>query len=250
MQSDGSRPATGGAASDRGGGRQSAAGRAMLCIALALMAAGCASVGPSLAPAVASHDLSIAFESIDGLPHDLSQTLARDLNEEAAALRIAVVPANGEAAYRLRGYLANHAQGATISVAWAWDVYDAELHRAFRLSGEERARVTAERDRAAGGNAGRKAEGPNWAAVDETVLRAIARAGMAQLAGFMAAPPAAPAAPQAPAPAPAGSEGVAGRELPPAADGPRQSLAVPQPQQRPAPADSGTTRVADATSGR
>jgi hypothetical protein len=222
----------------------------VLCIALGLMAAGCASVGPTLAPAVASHDLSIAFESIDGLPRDLSQTLARDLNEEAAALRIAVVPANGEPAYRLRGYLANHAQGAAISVAWAWDVYDAELHRAFRLNGEERASARAERDRSGGRDPGRKLEGQNWAAIDETVLRAIARAGMAQLAGFMAAPPPAPATPQAPAPAPAGSEVVAGRELPPAADGSPQSLAVPLPQQRPVLAALGTTRLADATSGR
>jgi len=61
------------------------------------------------------------------------------LNEEAAALRIAVAPAGGEASYRLRGYLAAHPEGSTTSIAWAWDVYDAELHRAFRLSGEERA---------------------------------------------------------------------------------------------------------------
>jgi len=252
MQGDGCRRIAGGGKLDPRGCLLSRAGRLMLCIALGLMAAGCASIGPTLAPAappVPARDLSIAFESIDGLPRDLSQRLARDLNEEAAALRIAVVPANGEAAYRLRGYLANRAQGGTVSIAWAWDVYDAELHRAFRLSGEERASAPAERDRAEGRNAGRNSEDRNWAVVDEAVLRAIARAGMAQLAGFMAAPPPSPATPQAPAPAPAGSEVVADRDLPPAADGSRQSLAVPLPQQRPALAALGTTRLADATSG-
>jgi hypothetical protein len=154
--------------------------------------------------AQARGDFSIAFESIDGLPRDISQKLVRDLNEEAAALRIAVAPAGSEASYRLRGYLAAHPEGSSTSIAWAWDVYDSELRRAFRLSGEERAGATA--------------GGGNWAAADEALLRRIAHAGMEQLAGFAAAGP----APVAPAPAPAERSGsaVASRDEPAAAPDP------------------------------
>ncbi len=240
MQGDGSRRLARRAKLPRGGLLSGASGP-MLCalclMALGLTAAGCAAIGPTPAPLAPAGDLSIAFESIDGLPRDLSQKLARDLDEEASALRIAVVPAGGEAAYRLRGYLAAHAQGSTIAIAWAWDVYDAELHRAFRLSGEERAR--------AGENAGRKPEGPNWAVADDAMLRTIARAGMQQLAGFMAAAPP-PAVPQAPPPARNGSEVVA--TLPSAADGSDESLPVPLPPRRPALAGLAATRLADATS--
>jgi len=222
----------------------------VMCLALCLLAAGCASIGQALAPSGPARDTSIALESIDGPPRELSQRLIRDLNEEAAALRIAVVPAGHAAAYRMRGYLAARALGATTSIAWAWDVYDAELHRAFRLSGEERAGPAAGRD------AGRSPEGRGWAAADEALLRAIARAGMEQLAGFMAAAPA-PAAPPAPPPARNGSEVVAGRDdLPGQAAGSfgaeptTEARSVPLPQRRPAPAGlTGTTRLADAASG-
>jgi len=254
MQSDGSRRMAGGVEPGPRGCLPGGVGKPIkpvMCLALCLMAAGCASIGQALAPAGPARDASIAFESIDGPPRELSQRLIRDLNEEAAALRIAVVPAGRAAAYRMRGYLAAHAQGSTTSIAWAWDVYDAELHRAFRLSGEERAGPAAGRD------AGRSPEGRGWAAADEALLRAIARAGMEQLAGFMAAAPA-PAAPPAPPPARNGSEVVAGGDdlrgqavgsfgAEPATE-PRS---VPLPQRGPAPAGlTGTTRLADAASGR
>jgi hypothetical protein len=176
------------------------------------LAAGCGSVGIGQTPALTAQarDISVAFESIDGPPRDLSQKLARDLNEEAAALRIAVMPA-GQASYRLRGYLAAHAHSGTTTIAWAWDVYDGDLHRAFRLSGEERTAVVAP----AAKNAGKNSEAENWTAADEALLRRIARTGMEQLAGFAAAP-----ASVAPAPPPAERNGaaVASRDgLPPEA---------------------------------
>jgi hypothetical protein len=254
MQGDGSRRIAGGAESDPRGRRPSGIGKPMMCLALCLTAAGCASIGQTLGPSAPARDLSIAFESIDGLPRDLSQRLVRDLNAEAAVLRIAVVPAGNEASYRLRGYLAAHAQGATTSIAWAWDVYDAELHRAFRLSGEERAGPTADRDAA-----GRNPAGRNWAAADEALLRAIARAGMEQLAAFMASAPA-PAAPASPAPARNGAEVVASRDdLRSGTAGALRNedadafgpFAVPLPPRRPALAGwTSTARLADATSRR
>jgi hypothetical protein len=244
MQGNGSRRSAGGAESDARGILSfllRTSFKPLLSLALCLMAGGCASIGQALGPSAPLRDASIAFESIDGLPRDLSQKLARDLDEEAAALRIAVVPSGGEAAYRVRGYLAAHAQGAATSIAWAWDVYDSDLHRAFRLSGEEPAGPPT------GTAAGRAPDGRGWAAVDDAVLRRIARTGMQQLVDFMAAAPA-PAAPTAPATLPptrSGSDVVASRDDLPDPGG------LPLPQRRPVQAGlSGTTRLADATAGR
>ena len=198
MWGDGSRRIAAGREIGPRGCLPSGIGRVVMGLAFCLLAAGCGSIGQTFGPSGQARDVSIAFESIDGLPRDISQRLVRDLNEEAAALRIAVVPAGGAAAYRMRGYLAAQAEGSTTSIAWAWDVYDAELHRAFRLRGEEQAGATA------GASAGRNPAGRSWAMVDEALLRRIARTGMEQLADFMASAPA-PAAPAAPAPGRTGS---------------------------------------------
>jgi hypothetical protein len=246
MQGNASRRMAGGAES--GPRRQPAGiGKAMAGLALCLMAAGCGSIGQALGPSAQAgnaRDFSVAIESIDGVPRDVSQRLSHDLDEAAAALRVALVPAGGQATYLMRGYLAAHAQGSTTSIAWAFDVYDAELHRAVRLSGEEQA----------GKDAGR-----NWAMADEALLRRIAHTGMEQLAVFVASAPA-PAAPVAPSPGRAGSA-VAGRDAWPTApagvfraDTTVASVApaaVPPPQRRPLWAGlTGTARLADATSGR
>jgi hypothetical protein len=214
-----------------------------------LAAAGCGSIGSTLRPSAQARsvsDFSVAFESIDGLPRDVSQQLLRDLNEEATARQIAVVPAGSEATYRMRGYVAAHAErsaAAVTSISWAWDVYDGELHRAFRLSGEERAGPAPARD------AGR-------ALADEAVLRAIARAGMQQLADFAASAPA-PAAPAGPAPGRTGSAVASRDNVQPersARDGAVASFApaaAPLPQRRPGLAGLGdVARLADATAGR
>jgi hypothetical protein len=247
MQDDGSRRNAGGVEIDSRGSRLAVAGKPILglalCLTLCLLAAGCASVGQALAPSPPARDVSIALESIDGPPRDVSQKLAHDLDQEATALRIAVVPAGGEASYRMRGYLAAHQQGSGMVIAWAWDVYDAELQRAFRLSGEEHTGSTA---------------GGNWAAAaDEALLRRIARSGMQQLAGFVASA-AAPGAPASPPPQRNGSVLATRDDLRPAASGSFRETAatlepgsVPLPPRRPVLAGAtGTTRLADATFGR
>lgn len=163
--------------------------RVLGALIVVLTAAGCGSFGPSTAPSAQARAGAIAFESVDGPPPEVFNKLVRDLNEEAAARQIVVVPRGGDAYYRIRGYLAAHVERGATSIAWAWDVYDAEQRRAFRLDGQERA-----------GSGSRSA----WAAADEQVLRRIARASMDQLAAFMASSrtptgaepvPAAPAAP-------------------------------------------------------
>lgn len=187
-----------------------AAVRTALSLAVCVAAGGCASVGPSISQMTQAlgasaqaraRATSIVFESLDGLPADSHEALVRDLDEEAAAFHIAVVPSGGEAAYRIRGYVAAHGRGQVAMVAWAWDVYDAGLQRAVRLSGEERADAHS---------------GKGGAVLDDAVLHRIARTGMAQLADFMASGPPPPAsAPTPPAP-PAGSGGnVASRDDPP-----------------------------------
>jgi hypothetical protein len=208
MQGDGSRHIVGGAVVEPCDGLSCVVGRAILCLALCLLAGGCGAISPLPGLSAQARDTgnaSIAFESIDGLPSDISQQLVRDLNEEAAARRIAVMPAGSEASYRLRGYLAAQAQGSTTSIAWVWDVYDAELQRAFRLSGQERGAAT--------GATGKNPEGKNWAAADEALLRRVARTGMEQLAGFVASTPA-EIAPAPSAPERSGAA-VASRDAPP-----------------------------------
>ena len=108
MQGNASQRRAGGAESDSGGKLAFGAGKLIASLALCLMAAGCASIGQALGPSglaasAPGGDVGIAFESIDGLPRDMSQKLVHDLDEEAAALRVAVVPPGSEAAYRVRG---------------------------------------------------------------------------------------------------------------------------------------------------
>ena len=205
MQRDRGRPCVSGAAGDVCVRSLAGITRAAACLALCLATADCASVGQSLASfaQVRERGVSVAFEPIEGLAGDNNAALVRDLNEEATAFHIAVVPEGGEAAYRIRSYVATHAgrqssartsAGTAGTVSWAWDVYDSALHRAVRLSGEERT---------TGGKSG---------AIDEALLRRIARTGMEQLADFMATNP-----PAGPLPARAGTE-VAGRDDAPSKD--------------------------------
>jgi hypothetical protein len=137
-------------------------------VVLSLAAAACANIGQLSNLAEGPNTTTIAFESLEGVPPPVLNGFVRVLTEEAGARQIAVV-SPGEANYRLRGYLAVHGDGRTSAVAWAWDVYDSEQRRAFRLNGEEQGAARA-----------------GWDAADEQVLRKIARAGVRRLADFAA----------------------------------------------------------------
>jgi hypothetical protein len=228
----------------------SAIGAAILCIGLCLTVAGCGSVGIALGTAGPALT-SVSFDSIDGPPPEIFHRFFSSLNEEATAHRIAVLPAGGAASYRIRGYLAAHSNGAATSIAWAWDVYDAGLHRAFRLGGEE------------GAGAARLDPGrTEWAAADEAMLRRIAHAGMEQFVDFLAsastAPEPAPSAPARSGSVVAGlrdsrpeAAGAAARDDAGATVAAFDSAAIPLPRGRPARANmTRTAKLAEAVPAR
>jgi hypothetical protein len=153
---------------------------------LSLSAAACANIG-QIGNLTETRRYSVAFESMDGPPPAVLNKLVQTLKEEANARQIAVVSPT-EADFRVRGYLAAHPDQGATTVTWAWDVYDANQRRAFRLGGSERA--------------GGGGSGSHWAGADEALLRKIARTGIEQFAQFAATsrPAGAPALAEAPPP--------------------------------------------------
>ena len=154
-------------------------GVAVLVLGLAVSA--CVGTG-QLANLTETARPSIAFESIDGPPSAVVPRFVTMLTDEAAQHQI-TVGSPGGVNYRLRGYLAvqsddgtpahpdttaSNPASITSSITWTLDVYDGDQHRVIRLSGREKA-----------------ADRP-WAATDDPALRRVARAGMDQLAAFLA----------------------------------------------------------------
>lgn len=213
--------------------------RAALIAACGFCAAACTTTGSRPGP-----NATVAFESIDGPPPATFRKLVEKLNEEAEAKKIPVVSRENAAPYRIRGYVAlgiEKKQKRTI-VSWVWDVYDSDLKRSFRLSGEEVA-----------GPAGRN----GWDAANDEVLGRVARAGMERLAAYFQSPASAAPSPAAdPAPRDGGERDItvaAADDFRPesqgifrifrsepapaqAAEAPAQDEAVPLPRRRPATA--------------
>ena len=159
-------------------------GGRVCALLLSLMASACANIG-QIGNMTEGRRVAVAFESVDGPPMTVVHKFIGTLKEEAGARQLAVVTP-GEANYRLRGYLAAHAEAGGTAITWAWDVYDANQRRAFRLGGVERAD---------GGARNR------WVAADDQVLRKIARTGIEQFAVFASSRPSqAPALVSAPTP--------------------------------------------------
>lgn len=144
---------------------------ALAGVLMLLALAGCTAMGPNPGVMAQDHSSTVALDSVDGPPAQVSQKFLSALDEAASAHQIAVVARETTAPYRLRGYLALHGRPGATSIAWAWDIYDTTERRAFRLHGEE----------AAGA-------GKSWAAANDEVLRRIARASAEQLALFLAQP--------------------------------------------------------------
>jgi hypothetical protein len=185
------------------------AGVAALLLVAAGTLAGCAGSGAAsgaYAMASATDTPTIAFESIDGPPPQVFDRMVGVLDSESKLRNLSIVSREGQAAYRVRGYLAAQVIKGRTVVAWVWDVYDRDQQRTLRLSGEEPT-----------GKAGRDA----WATVDDLVLRKIAQAGFSGLTSMVggtpqdATPPIAPGSDKTgpavadarPAPAP-GNDGI------------------------------------------
>ena len=140
----------------------------------------CTTDGQPNALAAQPRGASVAFESIDGPPQGQFYKLVQNLNDEAQARRLAVMSRETPAVYHVRGYLAAKVVKGQTTISWAWDVFDADEHRALRITGEEAAK-------------GKHHD--VWAAADDAMLHRIARSSMDQLAVFLTSP--AVAAPEA-----------------------------------------------------
>jgi hypothetical protein len=149
------------------------AGSALICGPLA---AGCVTSGPTGLSIAGPGAPTVAFESIDGPPEPVFRKLVAQLTEEANARRIAVVSREVAAEYRVRGYVAAHVRGKRTTIAWVWDIYNANQQRAMRIAGE------------VPGTSALRA----WAAADDQAVGVIARDGMDRLATFLAEPPSVP----------------------------------------------------------
>ncbi len=167
-------------------------------VAVACALGGCASGGAANnSYAMASgggSGATVAFESIDGPPPQVFDRMVGILDSESKLRNLSIVSREGTAAYRVKSYLAAEVSHGRTTIAWVWDVYDANQQRALRLNGEE-----------AAGKAGRDA----WTAADDLVLRRIAQAGFSGLAAMVNGTAPADAPPPASAP---DRRGPAGRE--------------------------------------
>jgi hypothetical protein len=151
--------------------------------ALAALAAtalgGCVSDGGqgtvAQAPAGAT---TVAFESIDGPPPPVFEKMVDSLSKAAARRQLTVVSRQGDAAYRVRGYVAANVVGGRTHIDWVWDVYDVKRQRALRITGDE---ATNRKLRDA------------WAGADDAAVGRIAETSVERLAAFVGGPAVAPA---------------------------------------------------------
>ncbi|MGE4167545.1 MAG: hypothetical protein AB7E67_16320, partial [Xanthobacteraceae bacterium] len=97
-----------------------------------------------------------------------------ELNTEAQSRKLAVVSRESPSTYRVRGYLAASIEGGRTAIAWTWDVYDGDHHRAFRITGTQ-------------SRPGKRKPAEAWSAADDDMLKKIATSSLDQLAGFLAA---------------------------------------------------------------
>ena len=118
--------------------------------------------------------------------------------QESKLRNLTVVSREGQAAYRVRSYLAAQVIKGRTAIAWVWDVYDRDQQRTVRLSGEEPT-----------GKSGRDA----WTTVDDLTWRKIAQAGFSGLTSVVNGTPSDAAPPASPAP---GKTGPAIAEAEPA----------------------------------
>jgi len=181
---------------------------------------------------------TVAFDSIDGPPQAQFTALVQKLNDEAQTRQLAVISRESSAAYRVRGYLAAKVVKGQTTVAWVWDVFDADENRTLRITGEETSKSHPQ---------------DPWTVADDAMLRRIAHTSMDQLAAFLTSPDVVPVAAAEPKVMLVGGQDDASPEAAgifrifrPTADPvkaetvqpPADDAAVPLPRRRPAPAQT------------
>ncbi|MBM6592778.1 hypothetical protein [Microvirga pudoricolor] len=111
----------------------------------------------------------IVLESIDGAPAPVKTALVDELTTAAASRKVELVGTGTEARYRVRGYLTTETAGGETSVAYVWDVFDAQKRRAQRLAGSSPVKVA------------------SWSELDKETLAKLAGSSMDEIAEFLAA---------------------------------------------------------------
>ena len=182
--------------------------RVLSAIGVSLAAAACQTTLQSSAvpapetPAAAT----LAFEGFVGVPKQAGDEVISALVSAGAIKRFAIVQAGDpRAAYVLRGYLAQQAEGGTTAINYVWDVFDRAGNRVQRLMGETRLPA---------------AVADGWTLVQGSGARDIAEASAVDIARFLAgghpttvaAAPAASLAAPSPEPAAPAGNGVPARQ--------------------------------------
>jgi hypothetical protein len=117
----------------------------------------------------------ILFESIDGPPAPVKTALAGELSTAARERHVSIANAGTTARYRVRGYVSTEktAEGGA-ALAFVWDVFDAEKHRAKRITGSSPVTGSA----------------ASWSGLDEDALAQLAAQSMVEIATFLSEAPA------------------------------------------------------------
>ena len=131
----------------------------------------------------------IAVEIIDGPPAPVKTALASELATAASSRQVDLVGSDAAARFRVRGYLSTEtdAEGTT-TLAYVWDVFDAEKRRAKRLTGSSPIR---------------NASPDPWTGLDREALARLAALSMDEIAAFLSEAKSAGTAALAAAPGPA-----------------------------------------------
>ena len=150
-------------------GRQGAA-RLAGAAALAVLLGACTPTG--LDPRAAGARKpggAVAVVAIEGAPESVQARLVGAMRGEAGARGVTLAASDAEARFRVKGYLSAYRtpEGAT-ALAFVWDVFDADLQRARRVTGQDTIRQ------------GNPAD--PWTAADDETIRRIARESLSGIA--------------------------------------------------------------------
>jgi hypothetical protein len=113
----------------------------------------------------------VALESIDGAPAPVRMALIGELATAASDRKVELVGSSAEARYRVRGYLSTETSDGETTVAYVWDVFDAQKRRAKRLAGSSPVRVPS----------------GSISSLDKETLAKLAQSSMDEIAEFLTA---------------------------------------------------------------